>query len=711
MLYDFSIIRYPNMNSITLTAFNRPACLRKTIDSLKINDLSGYDKLYCGVEPGNSEVVEILRAIDFIDTRIILNPRILGVRKNPFALLERVFEEGAEFNVYIEDDQLLSPDAFDVFNYHRRVLGSQPKMLCTCLYNPASSNIYPNRLIKSFDFVAIGFSLTKSQWLDYFKPYWFDEALNQEMGGTAEGWDWCIRALMKKYHLHSVIPALSRSYHLGQTGTHCTPAEYEKSFRHHPMAQYKGDALYLADHQRHSAETARDRKGDNHLDKTHNTLLLNALGIQAPWRLLDQYLDNGKQPPALHLVVEGDEQALFECPICNEPGTVLEATERSWRHLNFFQYHAYITAKLPRIRCLSHDVQSAKVRWASNDSAFTHLYEDDAVARIRRRGALQEARPRGMPQLCPPQRAVAETSKPRYFWNRWLAQSLDAGYPECGEIEFLWDYTSRQIRELQPKADGTPAFIYVKADRIGLFFEQYARDLPFPYVLVSGDEDISPGCLVSAQTLDECQHLVAWWAQNLDIRHPKAFWLPLGMDFHTMYRSEVFWGPRADPLAQNDVIHDRAEQALPFQARQFAILAQFNLSHPERAESLRVLKGNAVPLIQLPQTPRADTLAAYGKCQFVLSPHGNGYDSHRTYEALALGCMVVMKRNAISDHLTRHFSNIILVEDYAQVDRDFLEQAAREHVQHQQDSLFLSYWRLKIRKSDKKSVSGMDINA
>jgi hypothetical protein len=70
-----------------------------------------------------------------------------------------------------------------------------------------------------------------------------------------------------------------------------------------------------------------------------------------------------------------------------------------------------------------------------------------------------------------------------------------------------------------------------------------------------------------------------------------------------------------------------------------------------------------------------------------------------------------MKRNAISDHLTRHFSNIILVEDYAQVDRDFLEQAAREHVQHQQDSLFLSYWRLKIRKSDKKSVAGMDINA
>lgn len=432
------------------------------------------------------------------------------------------------------------------------------------------------------------------------------------------------------------------------------------------------------------------------MHETQDNPLLKVIGIQAPWRLLSWHLDDSGQPPELHLVIEGDEKAIYKCPICNEPGSALVPNERRWRHLNFFQYHAYITANVPRIRCLSHGIQSAKVPWASNDSAFTHLYEEDAVARIRRRGAQHDAKPQRILQLPPPQRAAAGTSKPRYFWNRWLAQGLDAGYPECAEIEFLWDYTSRQIRELKPKADGTPAFIYAKADRIGHFFKQFARDLPFPYVLVSGDEDISPGSLVSAQTLDECQHLVAWWAQNLDIRHPKAFWLPLGMDFHTMYRSEVFWGPRADPLAQNDVIHERAEQALPFQDRQFTILAQFNLSHPERAEALRVLKGNAVPLIQLPKTPRADTLSAYGKCQFVLSPHGNGYDSHRTYEALALGCMVILKRNAISDHLTRHFSNIIVVEDYTQVDRDFLEQAARAYEPHQQESLFLSYWRLKI---------------
>ena len=445
------------------------------------------------------------------------------------------------------------------------------------------------------------------------------------------------------------------------------------------------------------------------MHETQDNPLLKVIGIQAPWRLLSWHLDDSGQPPELHLVIEGDEKAIYKCPICNEPGSALVPNEMRWRHLNFFQYHAYITANVPRIRCLSHGIQSAKVPWASNDSAFTHLYEEDAVARIRRRGAQHDAMPQRILQLPPPQRAAAGTSRPRYFWNRWLAQSLDAGYPECAEIDFLWDYTSRQIRELKPKADGTPAFIYAKADRIGHFFKQFARDLPFPYVLVSGDEDISPGSLVSAQTLDECQHLVAWWAQNLDIRHPKAFWLPLGMDFHTMYRSEVFWGPRADPLAQNDVIHDRAEQALPFQDRQFTILAQFNLSHPERAEALRVLKGNAVPLIQLPKTPRADTLSAYGKCQFVLSPHGNGYDSHRTYEALALGCMVILKRNAISDHLTRHFSNIIVVEDYTQVDRDFLEQAACAYEPRQQESLFLSYWRLKLRAMKKGTVSVKDV--
>jgi hypothetical protein len=32
---------------------------------------------------------------------------------------------------------------------------------------------------------------------------------------------------------------------------------------------------------------------------------------------------------------------------------------------------------------------------------------------------------------------------------------------------------------------------------------------------------------------------------------------------------------------------------------------------------------------------------------FVASPHGNGLDCHRTWEALALGCIPIVKRSPI----------------------------------------------------------------
>ena len=44
--------------------------------------------------------------------------------------------------------------------------------------------------------------------------------------------------------------------------------------------------------------------------------------------------------------------ARFACPHCGaEHQPVHDTQEREWRHLNFFQFEAYIHAKVPRVRC------------------------------------------------------------------------------------------------------------------------------------------------------------------------------------------------------------------------------------------------------------------------------------------------------------------------------------------------------------------------
>jgi transposase len=49
--------------------------------------------------------------------------------------------------------------------------------------------------------------------------------------------------------------------------------------------------------------------------------------------------------------------------------------EKTWRHLNFFQHEAYLTAKVPRTKCDKCGTHLITVPWARSDSGFTLLFE------------------------------------------------------------------------------------------------------------------------------------------------------------------------------------------------------------------------------------------------------------------------------------------------------------------------------------------------
>ncbi|WP_262491818.1 helix-turn-helix domain-containing protein [Nonlabens dokdonensis] len=49
--------------------------------------------------------------------------------------------------------------------------------------------------------------------------------------------------------------------------------------------------------------------------------------------------------------------------------------ERSWQHLNFFQNHCYLHAKVPGVKQKDGKVQTQQVPWARAQSGFTLLFE------------------------------------------------------------------------------------------------------------------------------------------------------------------------------------------------------------------------------------------------------------------------------------------------------------------------------------------------
>jgi len=99
------------------------------------------------------------------------------------------------------------------------------------------------------------------------------------------------------------------------------------------------------------------------------------LGLNEPWKLAGHRLDVEKRPHELHLEVVADRGALFPCPDCKRACKAHDFESFTWRHLNFFQHHCFITARVPRIDCPDHGVKRVTVPWARAGSRFTLLFE------------------------------------------------------------------------------------------------------------------------------------------------------------------------------------------------------------------------------------------------------------------------------------------------------------------------------------------------
>ena len=114
-----------------------------------------------------------------------------------------------------------------------------------------------------------------------------------------------------------------------------------------------------------------------------NQILLLGLGIEAPWKLVDQRLDTDKQPHELHLTIKAERGSKYACPVCGKACPAHDFQEKTWRHLNFFQHHCYVHASVPRVKCPDHGVKLVDVPWARKGSAFTLLFEQAALTLVR----------------------------------------------------------------------------------------------------------------------------------------------------------------------------------------------------------------------------------------------------------------------------------------------------------------------------------------
>ena len=98
-----------------------------------------------------------------------------------------------------------------------------------------------------------------------------------------------------------------------------------------------------------------------------------ALGLEKPWYV--NRIEFDPDEGLIDLYLDFKRGSKFGCPGCGKETPVYDAEEHTWRHMNFFQYKAYLHARQPRTNCPDCGVLTVNVPWARPKSDFTLLFE------------------------------------------------------------------------------------------------------------------------------------------------------------------------------------------------------------------------------------------------------------------------------------------------------------------------------------------------
>ena len=160
---------------------------------------------------------------DGYNLEVVYWPEHLGVTEHPRRLLQYVFiERGSSFNLHLEDDTVLAPDAIRLVEWFRAHMPEPAHILS--LHSRSTDNAYlaPSLVMPRPDFGVWGWATTSYVARKYILPWW------NHRRTEPLGWDYSLTGVIERYSLKVLSPALSRVANIGREGgAHQTPEGWD----------------------------------------------------------------------------------------------------------------------------------------------------------------------------------------------------------------------------------------------------------------------------------------------------------------------------------------------------------------------------------------------------------------------------------------------------------------------------------------------------
>jgi hypothetical protein len=253
--------------------------------------------------------------------------------------------------------------------------------------------------------------------------------------------------------------------------------------------------------------------------------------------------------------------------------------------------------------------------------------------------------------------------------------------------------------------------IYVCTSAIPDFVKKI-NDINYKFTLVSGDADEStPTDIFSTNeefiNFIENDKIIHWYAQNCVGNHKKLSVIPIGLDYHTISNNKNHsWDDYMSPKTQEELLCNIKDISKPFWERTIKCYSNFHFTITDskfgydRNNAMNNIPNDLI-YFEPEKIKRTKTWENMSSYCFIISPHGNGLDCHRTWESLCLGCIPIVKTSVL-DVLFNDLP-VLIVNDWNEVSLELcnktIDDFKNKHLSNKfnYDKLLLKYWINKIK--------------
>ena len=286
-------------------------------------------------------------------------------------------------------------------------------------------------------------------------------------------------------------------------------------------------------------------------------------------------------------------------------------------------------------------------------------------------------------------------------------------------------------RQIAYKTDPTcfrkGSLVYLHPRHFAEFIRKYWMQIKEPVaLLINNDDDTFPYDYYnsSSQFMGQfmaSDKLLCIFVQNKVKTHnnnDKVYSLPIGIDYHTMmWEEQCDWGPgkRSALVQELDLLDVKSKLLTLKECKPEAVTNfQHSMDSPIRRKTVRQPIYEATKGVQwitwLPKQTRNEFWLSLKDVAFVLSPPGNGLDTHRTWETLMLGRIPIISATALNQvYKGLPVWEVENWEEFAKLTRDQVQAKLDEFISkwetYEWERLTLEWWQRFMRETIKRHSS------